>query len=199
MTLFTPHGKPLKNPYTILGLDRSANDDEINKSFKKLMLKLHPDKQPSGQTEEEAAEIAEKFHNVMDAKSFLLDVEHLSAKRAYDSKLASLERAKHKFVIPNFSNVPTRRKKNKEGIRIVQMTDHRDISKKVRGGSVWMIVVLRVRAVVMMMMHQRTTLRGFHEKNANTRQRITRGVRVRQLIQSTNAMVVCPMPSKEGV
>jgi hypothetical protein len=94
---------------------------------------------------------------------------------------------------------PTRRKKNKEGIRIVQMTDHRDISKKVRGGSVWMIVLLRVRAVVMMMMHQRTTLRGFHEKNANKMQRITRGVSVRQLIQSTNAMVVCPMPSKEGV
>ncbi|KAL3805154.1 hypothetical protein HJC23_003382 [Cyclotella cryptica] len=69
------------------------------------MLKLHPDKQPAGQSEEEAAEISQKFHDVMDAKSFLLDSEHMSAKRAYDSKLASLERQRQqKLNIPTFDN-----------------------------------------------------------------------------------------------
>ncbi|KAL7519010.1 hypothetical protein ACHAWX_003809 [Stephanocyclus meneghinianus] len=103
MTLFSRHGEPLRNPYEILGLERGATDDEVNKAFKKLMLKLHPDKQPTGQSEEEAAEIAQKFHDVMDAKAFLLDSEHMSAKRAYDSKLASLERQRQQKVnIPSF-------------------------------------------------------------------------------------------------
>jgi curved DNA-binding protein CbpA len=102
MAFLSKSGEPLKNPYEILGLERGAGDDDVNKAFRKLMLKLHPDKQPAGQSEEEAAEIAETFHNVMSAKSFLLDAEHMAAKRAYDSKLASLDRQKHKFVIPSF-------------------------------------------------------------------------------------------------
>lgn len=101
MTLLSPHGEPLQNPYEILGLTRGASDDEVNRAFKKLMLKLHPDKQPTGQSDEEAAQIAETFHIVMAAKSFLLDSEHMTAKRAYDSKLASLDRQKQKFSIPS--------------------------------------------------------------------------------------------------
>jgi len=101
MTLLSSHGEPLQNPYELLGLERGAADDDINKAFKKLMLKLHPDKQPAGQSEEEAAEVAQTFHNVMAAKSFLLDTEHMTAKRAYDSKLASLDRQKQsKFISP---------------------------------------------------------------------------------------------------
>lgn len=30
--------------YTLLGLNRNANDEEIKKAFKKLSLKFHPDK-----------------------------------------------------------------------------------------------------------------------------------------------------------
>ena len=105
MTLLSPHGEPLKNPYEILGLERGVTDDDINRAFKKLMLKLHPDKQPTGQSEDEAAKIAETFHDVMAAKSFLLDSEHMSAKRAYDSKLASSERKNQpKFNIPSFDS-----------------------------------------------------------------------------------------------
>jgi curved DNA-binding protein CbpA len=102
MTLLSPHGEPLQNPYEILGLERGATDDDVSKAFKKLMLKLHPDKQPAGISEEEAAKTTETFHNVMAAKSFLLDSEHMTAKRAYDSKLASLDRQKNKFNIPSF-------------------------------------------------------------------------------------------------
>ncbi|KAL3774682.1 hypothetical protein ACHAWO_002545 [Cyclotella atomus] len=102
MTFLSKSGEPLQNPYEILGLERGAGDDDVNKAFRKLMLKLHPDKQPAGQSEEEAAEVAATFHNVMSAKSFLLDADHMTAKRSYDSKLASLDRQKHKFVIPPF-------------------------------------------------------------------------------------------------
>lgn len=100
MTLLSRNGEPLQNPYEILGLERGATDEDVNKAFRKLMLKLHPDKQPAGQSEEEAIAIAETFHNVTAAKSFLLDAEHMAAKRAYDSKLASLDRqVNHKVNI----------------------------------------------------------------------------------------------------
>jgi curved DNA-binding protein CbpA len=92
MSLFSSNGQPLLNPYELLGVTRPCTDDECNKAFKKLMLKLHPDKQPAGQTEEEAAAISLQFHNVMDAKSFLVEGEHLAAKRAYDTKLDRLEK-----------------------------------------------------------------------------------------------------------
>lgn len=72
MPFFCPKGGPLQNPYQLLGLEHGATDDEIAKSFKKLMLRLHPDKQPSNQPPEEAEELSRKFHDVKDAKSFLL-------------------------------------------------------------------------------------------------------------------------------
>ena len=94
MTFFSPKGEPLLDPYQLLNLEHgSASDEDIAKSFKKLMLQLHPDKQSADLSEEEREEISTKFHNVMDAKSFLLDGEHLAAKRAYDSKIARAKQA----------------------------------------------------------------------------------------------------------
>lgn len=90
MVFFSPNGLPLQNPYTLLSLPQppaSISDDEINKAFKKLMLQLHPDKQPLNQSPEEAEVINIKLHDVMDAKSFLLDGEYVTARREYDSLL----------------------------------------------------------------------------------------------------------------
>ena len=73
MPFFSPKGEPLQNPYELLKLEHGVNDDEISKAFKKLMLQLHPDKQPVGQSDEEADAVARLMHDVMDAKAFLLD------------------------------------------------------------------------------------------------------------------------------
>ena len=84
MVFFSPSGTPLQNPYTILNINpppQSCTDEEITKTFKKLMLQLHPDKQPINQTPEDALFVSIKLHDVMDAKSFLLDGEYLAAKR----------------------------------------------------------------------------------------------------------------------
>lgn len=36
-------GQPAADPYRILGLDRSATDDEVKKRYRELARKLHPD------------------------------------------------------------------------------------------------------------------------------------------------------------
>ena len=87
MLFLSPKGEPLHNPYELLKLQHGATDDDISRAFKKLMLQLHPDKQPLGQSAEEAEAVARLMHDVMDAKSFLLDGEYLAARRQYDSML----------------------------------------------------------------------------------------------------------------
>mmetsp|Transcript_14554 Transcript_14554/g.26316 ORF Transcript_14554/g.26316 Transcript_14554/m.26316 type:complete len:101 (-) Transcript_14554:410-712(-) len=74
MPFFCPKGGPLQNPYKLLGVDEYGNctEDEITKNFKKIMLRLHPDKQRPNQSLEEADAVSRKFHDVMDARSFLL-------------------------------------------------------------------------------------------------------------------------------
>jgi curved DNA-binding protein CbpA len=87
MPLLSSKGEPLQNPYELLKLEHGATDDEISKSFKKLMLQLHPDKQPPGQSIEDAKNVERLMYDVMEARSFLLDTEYMAGRRLYDSKL----------------------------------------------------------------------------------------------------------------
>lgn len=93
MVFFSPKGEPLLNPYQVLEIEFGACDDEIGKAYKKLMLQLHPDKQPTDQSKEEAEEVSKRFHDVMGAKSFLLDGEYLASRREYDARLIAKEKA----------------------------------------------------------------------------------------------------------
>ena len=62
--------------YNVLGVDKSANGDEIKKAYRKLAMMYHPDKNP----EDKAAE--KKFKQISEAYSVLSNPE----KRAdYDS------------------------------------------------------------------------------------------------------------------
>ena len=56
-----------KNYYSILGLEKNATEDEIKKSYKKLALKYHPDK---NQGDNDAIE---KFKEIAEAYSVLSD------------------------------------------------------------------------------------------------------------------------------
>lgn len=61
-----------KNYYEILGVEKNASKDEIKKSYKKLALKLHPDRQ-QGKSDSEKKEAEDKFKEVAEAYSVLSD------------------------------------------------------------------------------------------------------------------------------
>ena len=69
-----------KDLYEILGISRTASEDEIKKAFRKLSLKYHPDRQ-GGKSEKEKKEAEEKFKEISAAYSILSDPQK---KQQYD-------------------------------------------------------------------------------------------------------------------
>ena len=82
-------GPECGNPYEVLGLKVGATDGEITKAYRRLALKLHPDKQKADLSEKEVDELARRFHDIKDARSFLLDAEHKADREKFDAKLRS--------------------------------------------------------------------------------------------------------------
>ena len=64
-----------KDYYEVLGVARSASDDEIKKAYRKLAVKYHPDKNSSDK------EAEEKFKQISSAFEVLKDGEK---RRKYD-------------------------------------------------------------------------------------------------------------------
>ncbi|HTE28148.1 MAG TPA: DnaJ domain-containing protein [Flavitalea sp.] len=58
----------IENYYNILEVSRDASEDEIKKSYRKLALKYHPDKNPSGDkfAENKFKEIVDAYHVLSD-------------------------------------------------------------------------------------------------------------------------------------
>ena len=56
-----------KNYYSVLGIERGADDDEIKKAYRKLALLYHPDRN-NGDKEAE-----EKFKEISEAHAVLAD------------------------------------------------------------------------------------------------------------------------------
>ncbi|GFY83778.1 DNAJ heat shock family protein [Actinidia rufa] len=56
--------------YKILQVDRNAKDDDLKKSYRKLAMKWHPDKNPNNKKESEA-----KFKQISDAYDVLSDLQ----------------------------------------------------------------------------------------------------------------------------
>ena len=57
-----------KDYYKILGLSRSATEEDVKKAYRKMALKFHPDKNKSPGAEEKFKEIAEAYDVLSDKK-----------------------------------------------------------------------------------------------------------------------------------
>jgi molecular chaperone DnaJ len=68
---------PKRDYYEVLGLARSAESEEIKKAYRKLAVKLHPDKNPGDKTAEE------KFKEIGEAYEVLSDPQKRAAYNQY--------------------------------------------------------------------------------------------------------------------
>src|SRR5215471_17335744 len=64
--------------YEVLGVARSATDQELKSAYRKLALQYHPDRNP-----ESAAESTEKFKEITEAYSVLADPQKRAAYDRY--------------------------------------------------------------------------------------------------------------------
>jgi len=75
------------DPFEVLELEYGAGVDEINKKFRKLALKYHPDRQRV-----KTEEVTRKFMLITEAKNFLIGDEYKDQRKAYESKRKAEQR-----------------------------------------------------------------------------------------------------------
>ncbi|KAL3810593.1 hypothetical protein ACHAXA_002457 [Cyclostephanos tholiformis] len=107
-------GMPLKDPYKILDIPHTASEADVKRAYRQLALKLHPDKQSgTSLTDSQRSDLDARFHDVKDARSFLLDPEHAEVRKKYDANLAS-ERTRQAQEERRERTMSTRRKRMRE-------------------------------------------------------------------------------------
>lgn len=80
----------MKDPWTILGIPRTATPEEIRARYRKLALSLHPDKHAEDLTPEQRRSLEDQFKEVTVAYQVATDM----AKRGESGNLEDLERWK---------------------------------------------------------------------------------------------------------
>jgi DnaJ-class molecular chaperone len=66
------------DPYSILEIDVGASPEEIKKSYRKLSLQYHPDKNPSEDASEKYIKIAKAYETLTGTSYFIYSYSHLN-------------------------------------------------------------------------------------------------------------------------
>jgi DnaJ homolog subfamily C member 17 len=103
---------PRLDPYEVLGVPFGASDADITRAYRKKALQLHPDKQKKpSRASGSLVDIAQKFQDVQDARSFLL--ENPEGRRKYDTRRASQD-ARRRMDEAHHASMSDRRKRMKQ-------------------------------------------------------------------------------------
>eukprot|EP00392_Amoebophrya_sp_AT5.2_P006060 g6070.t1 len=84
--------------YVTLGVEKTASAADIKKSYRKLVIKWHPDKHPSER--EKADDMIRDINNAYETLS------NPAKKQAYDEQLAALERKRNGIQLPTAGIAP---------------------------------------------------------------------------------------------
>ena len=86
----------VKDYYNVLGVAQTAGQDDIKKAYRKLALKLHPDKNKADDAEEKFKELGEAYEvlsDVLKRAEFDASINPTPTKQSYDSYSASSSRS----------------------------------------------------------------------------------------------------------
>mmetsp|Transcript_26366 Transcript_26366/g.40452 ORF Transcript_26366/g.40452 Transcript_26366/m.40452 type:complete len:380 (-) Transcript_26366:60-1199(-) len=122
------------DPYDLMGVTPDTSETDISKAYRKLALKLHPDKQQQ-KSEKEKERVAKLFHDVKEARAFLLDPEYAEQRRKYKLKRSS-EKLRKEQDAKREKSMSDRRKRMKEQLEQKEKGEAANKQrKKQRGGS----------------------------------------------------------------
>ena len=95
ITLLTPADartyRHRRNPFEVLGLTHKATHDDVKQAYRKLSVKVHPDKNPGNERAQDAFEIVKAAHDRLDDEERLTFCVRIcaAAEEAVERKVAS--------------------------------------------------------------------------------------------------------------
>lgn len=113
-TVITMSSKIDMDPYLVLGIQAGSTDAEITKAYRKLALKLHPDKQRPNASQVEQETVAKRFQEIQQARTFLL--ENKGERQKLDNKRES-ERVRKQADAKREQTMSAKRKRMRDELK----------------------------------------------------------------------------------